>query len=786
MKQIRFSLLLLLLILLTPALHAQDKRSTFEAIATSSTQIHLYWSVRTGLRTSEILRDGVTLKTLLPNATEFVDTDAKPGQIYRYTLVRRREDESKDLSDYTERTFAEFPNKSATFDVVIAQASSGGVAAAIEAGRRGLKVALIEPTSRLGGMPVNGLCASDIRRDENQSGFFVKFRKRVIQLYAEEGIKSDGRKYEPRIAHRAMKSLLYETPNITVFRQTRLVWGKVKTQPVLDHPERKRVVSVEVEELDERGEPTKRRAALKAKFFIDATDCGDLAAWAGAPFRIGREPRSEAEPHNGVIYYDRQNKVPLPGSTGKGDLRLQSYAYLLVVKDYGAGQDKSIAPPPGYKVEDYAEANLPTWKSTWAVTDGAMPGGKYELNQHPKGGDLQEINYRYPTGGYAERKRVEARYRQRVLGYLFYIQTGYGMKSIGLPDDEFRDNGGMPSLLYAREGRRILGEQLPTEADITNATKFTRPEGIGLGDYPMDSHAVRRKTDNDPRHMGEGEWWLYAVTPAHSLPFGVMVPRTLDNVFVTTAVSSTHVSYGTYRMEPVRMAFGEAAGVAVSIGVKYGLTGREIPARQVQEALLPRPSNEWGDPEIIVHKFSDLKPDAKFYGAIQLMAARGFLPDGDKFNPDAPTTVGELGRWLTLLAERSGVPKPFHLILPNKENSASITREDFARGLFPFLRTRPLENRRKYLYSDVPPALRAAVEALSQYNIAADLWDEAAPDPITNTIRFRAEAPISHTDAIFSLYLGQIGVGPFFYDHPLDRRTDSLREQDRNFRESNP
>jgi hypothetical protein len=50
---------------------------------------------------------------------------------------------------------------------------------------------------------------------------------------------------------------------------------------------------------------------------IDATAEGDIAAWAGAPYRIGREPRSPEEPHAGVLYYDRLNDRFLPGSTAK-------------------------------------------------------------------------------------------------------------------------------------------------------------------------------------------------------------------------------------------------------------------------------------------------------------------------------------------------------------------------------------------------------------------------------------------------------------------------------------
>src|SRR5262249_38931507 len=159
------------------------------------------------------------------------------------------------------------------------------------------------------------------------------------------------------------------------------------------------------------------------------------------------------------------------------------------------------------------------------------------------------------TADEKERARIALLYRNRALGYLYYIQTEQGQKQLGLPDDEYRDSGGFPSLLYVREARRIEGEQRPDETEITQARRPIRPESAGIGDYPMDYHAVREKTDWTTPDMGEGEWWLYQYTPWHGLPLGAIVPKRLDNVFVTTAVSSTHVSYGTYRMEPVRMAF---------------------------------------------------------------------------------------------------------------------------------------------------------------------------------------------------------------------------------------
>ncbi|HLJ56680.1 MAG TPA: FAD-dependent oxidoreductase, partial [Chthonomonadaceae bacterium] len=652
------------------------------------------------------------------------------------------------------------------------------------------------------------------------------FRDRVKALYATEGVSSAGLQYEPRIAHQAMKSLLYETPNVTLYRRARLASVRMA-----DGSRDRRVASVGVEELDAQGAPTGRTATLSARVFIDATDCGDLAAMAHAPYRIGREPRSTQEPHNGVIYYDRAHDKILPGSTGRGDRRIQAYSYLVTVKDYGPGADRTIPKPAGYRKEDYE--HTPAWKDSWAVTSGKMPNGKYELNQHPQGGDLQEVNYGYPEGSYAERARIDKLYRDRALGYLYYIQTEQGQKQIGLPDDEYRDSGGFPPLLYVREGRRIVGEQTPVEADITKTRDRTHPESVGLGDYPMDSHAVRRKTDWTTPDMGEGEWWLYQYTPTHELPLGVIVPKALDNVFVTTAVSSTHVSFGTYRLEPVRIAFGQAAAIAAGYCIRYGLRAREVPARQIQDDLLPHIANRYGNTNVMLTDFSDVKPDNPHYRFIEYLAARGFRPEGDAFKPDAPTTRGELVRWMALLADRtpplpsessrgrmpgrgaarggmpdlrpgaiasqplplagaarmagpansSGAPSvraSAYMGLPADRSAIDrlraagppegiLTRQEIAialAGLLP-----PVKVADVHRFADIDAAstpLAAAAAQLAERGADPILWDgwsAIAPD---GALLFRPAAPLRHDATFATLYLAQIGFGPAFFDHPLD------------------
>jgi hypothetical protein len=823
------------------ALEVVPPRSV-EAIASSPTEIRVYWLPAEGATGYRVQRDGQTIATLPATAQQYNDTALAPDTTYRYAVQALKDGGESPAREYTERTFAPFPTPDAqrltpdaSFDVVVMQASSSGVTAAIEAARRGLKVALIEPTTRLGGMPVNGLSATDLRRPEHASGFLVRFFNRVRALYAAEGVKADGRQYEPRIAHQAMKSLLYETPNLTIYRRARLVKVMARDVPPrpsrLDREEpptgeavrpneavspnfkvsagqkvgaskpRRQVEAIVVEELDADGQPTGRRATFRAKVFIDATDSGDLAAWAGAPFRIGREKRTPYEPHNGVIYYDRANDRALPGSTGRADKRIQSYAYLLTVKDYGPNADKTIPMPPGYRKEDYI--HTPAWKDSWAVTSGKLPSGKYELNQHPQGGDLQEINYGYPTGDYRERGQVERRYRDHVLGYLYYIQTEQGQKQLGLPDDEYRDTGGFPPLLYVREGRRILGEQLPLESDIAQARRLIRPESVGIGDYPMDSHAVRVKTDWTTPDMGEGEWWLYQYTPWHCLPLGVIVPQRLDNVFVTTAVSSTHVSYGTYRMEPVRMAFGQAAGVAANLCIRYGLTAREVPAREVQDDLLPHAANPYGDPNLFLYYLSDVKPGSRHYRAIQYLAARGFQFAAEELKPDAPTTRGELAHWLTMLAERAAPAPQTVSVYPisggvsarvirraylpymgvsadlqaakalqqEPDQNAVVSRVEIANWMmkvFSSLFPQPPSEARHY--ADVREEDRAPVEKLYAYGIGARLWDGAKALAPEGKLYFRPEAPLSHADLFETLFLIQRSLGPLFFDNPVDGR----------------
>jgi hypothetical protein len=232
-----------------------------------------------------------------------------------------------------------------------------------------------------------------------------------------------------------------------------------------------------------------------------------------------------------------------------------------------------IAEPADYDPADFR--NSPPWEQSWAYLYGQLPNGKFELNQHPWGADLPGINYGYPTATRAERSKIDTLYRNRALGYLYYLQTELGMSSLGLCPEDYPETDGFPESLYVREARRMIGCAYMKECDVTLA--FERPvfDPIAVGDYPMDSHAVEPLSDSDAKHRGEGEFWLANHTPRYHVPLGVILPKDTPGVIVPTAVSASHVAYGTLRMEPVRMQMGQAAGILATAAVQMGIEPTE-------------------------------------------------------------------------------------------------------------------------------------------------------------------------------------------------------------------
>ncbi|MCS6831743.1 MAG: FAD-dependent oxidoreductase, partial [bacterium] len=751
---------ILIFALMIIGMSAWAQPTAVEAIAQSPAQINVYWlpPIQGEVQSYVVMRDGQPIATLPAEARQFTDEPLTPAQTYRYRVVARMKDGVQQPSpEVMERTFRELP-KRIHYPLVVVGGTASGVGAAVTAAREGVTVALLEHTNRLGGMISNGVSFTDMRNPARSNGLFEEFRRAVQQHYG----TGNGMAYEPRVANMLIKNMVAQHPNIHVYFRVRPV--KVLRE------DNGRIRAVVVQEL-----LTGRRATFEGDIFIDATYEGDIAAWGGAPFRIGREPRSPEEPHAGHIYYDRANDRILPGSTGKGDKRIPSYAILLTVKDYGAGADRTIPKPPFYDKNNYI--HTPPWEKTWAYLYGRMPGGKFEINQHPQGSNLPGINYDYPTASWKRRDEIAERYKWHALGYLYYIQTELGLKNIGLADDEYRDNGNVPPQLYVREARRIMGHVLMNQSDVWKARERLRPDSIAIGDYPMDSHAVQPKTDWSSPDMGEGEFWLVKYTPWYQVPFGILLPLRLRNLLVSTAVSATHVAYGTLRMEPVRVNMGQAAGAAAALALRYDTEPKRIPSRLVQEVLL-----RYG---VYLYWFPDVTAETRGFRAIQYLAARGYFPE-ERFEPDKMLNRADAARWLWHRLRQDGfevahtTPTLPYTDLPAEHPArqaveglvaagvlqpegtqfypdAPISRGLFAQWLVGVMaklnRWTPVSPEKpRYLDVPVDSPFASAVETLYKHRITSVLWDgvDAFQE---HGVRFFADGPITRADAARTLYL---------------------------------
>ncbi|HEX2368930.1 MAG TPA: FAD-dependent oxidoreductase, partial [Acidimicrobiia bacterium] len=508
--------------------------------------------------------------------------------------------------------------------------SSAGVAAALAAARTGrtlrhrLSIALVYDHPRTtGGMLTNGVCSTDIRPPYSATipnGLFREFIDRVAKHYRRSrpdtaGVDMDrfkeGLIYEPEVAFSVVRAMLAEESDVE--GMAGMVIHRALTSG-------KRVVGVRF-----RRRKQGDLVDLMAPVIIDATVEGDVLASAGeegADWVVGRESvktlkgrrdvhpvtRRRGEPHAGRIIVSPRTQDRIGG--GGGDQMSQSFNNRVTAQRDGwvpggwPGQT-----PPGYSENrpfyemmlrppvawGRAAPHLGVPAGRWVQQ--VLPNDKLDLNLDPIG-----MNQGYVKGSQAKRRAIATRIRNFELGFVYHLRYVLGHSRIGLSNDYPNSWPGIhrlavphyPPELYVREGRRMVGEYIFSEWDARKAQGGLRPTPSGrrdivaIGEYHMDSHCVTAVLLAESARFGarvcEGAFWLPSTAP-FQVPYGTILPKRLDGLLVPVAASATHVGYSALRMEPVRMALGQAAGTAAALAVHRSVTPRRIPVALVQYRL---------------------------------------------------------------------------------------------------------------------------------------------------------------------------------------------------------
>ncbi len=508
------------------------------------------------------------------------------------------------------------------FDVVVYGGTSGGIVAAIQSRRMGKSVVLIEPSNHLGGLTTGGLGATDIGNKQAIGGLARDFYHRIWRHYQNDAAwvresrdeynarnpRHDPRDesmwtFEPHVASQVYRDWLAET-GITPIMQERLdrAHGGKKDGT--------RIVSIATESGRE----------FVGRMFIDATYEGDLMAAAGVAYHVGREGNDVyGETLNGVepkrnvknhrfthpvdpyvrpgdpasgLLWGIQSKSLLPD--GSGDACVQAYCYRLCTTDVPANR-RPWPKPADYDESRYelllrnfeAGDHRPPWNPLW------MPNRKTDTNNNGAfSTDYIGGNYNYPEASYAEREKIVAAHVSYQQGLLWALanhprvpeKVRAEFQRLGLAADEFVDNDNWPTQLYVREARRMVGPYVMTEHNCRG--KEVVPDSIGLAAYTMDSHNCQRYVTPDGHVQNEGDVQVGGFPP-YPISYRSIVPQReqCSNLLVPVAMSSSHIAYGSIRMEPVFMILGQSAATAAALAIDAKVAVQELNYQQLEKRL---------------------------------------------------------------------------------------------------------------------------------------------------------------------------------------------------------
>ncbi len=487
-------------------------------------------------------------------------------------------------------------------DVIVYGGTSAGVMAAVQVADMGKSVILVCPDKHLGGLSAGGLGWTDTGRKEVIGGLARQFYHRIWQHYQ----KGDAWQWQDRAEYGNRGQ---GTAAIDGDERTMWIFEPHAAEQVFEDFIAERKIPVHRDRWLDRADGVQKQngriiaitmlsgETYRGKVFIDAGYEGDLMAAAGVSYHVGREANSVYGEHwngvqVGVLHHRHWFMKPVdpyvvpgapssgllprisgedPGEKGQGDRRIQAYCFRMCLTNVPENR-VPFPKPAGYDPDQYAlllRVFATGWRETFNKFD-PIPNHKTDTNNHgPFSTDNIGMNYDYPEGSYARRREIIAEHETYQKGLMYFLandprvpaEVREKMSTWGLAKDEFTDNGNWPHQIYVREARRMIGRYVMTEHDVLGRREV--PEPVGMGSYTLDSHNVQRYVKPDGFVQNEGDIGVSPPKP-YRIAYGSLCPKRSEcaNLLVPVCVSSSHIAFGSMRMEPVFMILGQSAATA--------------------------------------------------------------------------------------------------------------------------------------------------------------------------------------------------------------------------------
>ncbi len=545
------------------------------------------------------------------------------------------------------------------YDVVIVGASFGGVAAALAAAADPkVRVALLEPSQWIGGQATaQGVTrwdesGMDTIETTGSTKSYRDLRAAIRAWYRANaelsaygagpypplnpGFARPGYPFavDPSVAHHVLR------------RQVEALAAR------LDLRLGTTVTDVQTNNGTISGLTTDSGDTYTGRFYLDATDLGDLLPLAGIPWTIGAEARSDthelAAPPQAHPEWIQPLTVPVAI-----EHRPDGESHVLPKPD----DYDSIASKQNFRVVDGDISGvftvLPDGQETLFgyrqyVDSRNFDGGSYAHDRttlNVGSNDYQDATL--PTGDPQGDAEVYQRARDVSLAYVYWLQTqcprddgdGQGYPNIALRPDAFGTADGCAPQAYIRESRRIDALTRIVQQDIDKgafpkgtlrARRFA--ESCGIGFYGIDVHPSEYGTE-----------WHGVETLRFQIPLGALLPKQLDNLIAACKnIGATHITSGAYRVHPVEWAIGEAAGVLAAFCTTQGVMPHVVYSHldrraSYQYRLLARgvPIFWWSDVRF--------EEDPRTYAAVHHCGVNGIFSGeaGLTFGPHDPVSAGD-------------------------------------------------------------------------------------------------------------------------------------------------
>ncbi|MGH7639270.1 MAG: FAD-dependent oxidoreductase [Gemmatimonadaceae bacterium] len=282
--------------------------------------------------------------------------------------------------------------------------------------------------------------------------------------------------------------------------------------------------------------------AVRARVVVDCTGDGDIAARAGAPVELGREGDGLCQPMTLMFRM----------------VEFQPAAFRAYVREHPAD-----------------------WRGVhglWQLVQQATEAGELDLPRE----DILLFGTPHEHELSINSTRVT-----RVLGCDVWDLTAAEMESRRqlrqltaffrkyVPGFERAYVAQSGVQVGVRETRRIAGEYRLTADDLLGARKFD--DVIARGTYPVDIHNPEGRGTTLVR-IPSGE--------SYDIPLRALLPQVAEQLLVAgRCISGTHEAHSSYRVMPIAMATGHAAGVCAALAAAARTAPRSVPVRDVQAEL---------------------------------------------------------------------------------------------------------------------------------------------------------------------------------------------------------